>query len=245
MNLYFLKPRSFFAEVFEKTARNYDASLLNSSAPQDVVQAILNEKNRLRSLFEKVCPEYLNNLSIVVVNNTTVDTCSVFLFKNHLYILVSAAFIGRPYDHPSTTESKAWEWIAQHEAVHVKNNHDFILFLVKKFFIFCSTTALSLKLLVTFCAGTLASDNYFYAYLSLIGFSWLVFFVSSFYIECKADVIASQKTDDIDVLIEAKEYLKRVKSQVREISKNPLNRLILSLHRLIFPTHRFLKSEQI
>lgn len=127
--------RPLLAKEWLESAEKYEERLrTNQSLNPQVVECILNERNRILLLFSELLPEFEKRISIVITTDTYVEHCAVFLWKKHLYVLVSAALIGRPYDHPEDKGLKAWEWLARHEATHIRNNHLFWFFHTRRLF---------------------------------------------------------------------------------------------------------------
>lgn len=144
--------RPGLASEWLRSAEEYEERLRASKSLDPVViEAVLEERNRICSLFNQFLPEFVGRTSVVILRDALVENCAVFVWEDHLYVLVSGALLGRPFDYPQDTGIKAWEWLARHEAVHVRKGHLPWFFHTRRFFRlgcrFCSALAVFLSLL--------------------------------------------------------------------------------------------------
>lgn len=209
-------PRPFLANEWLEAAERYEERLRASSAVSpNVLQAILDERNRILELFNELLPEFTGRTSLVVTKDAHVEYCGVSLWKDRLYVLVSAALIARPFDCPQNSGVKAWQWLARHEASHIRRGHLPWLFHVRRLFRltyhFCWVFAIIL--------GIAVSKETMYAWLKpvlwLLGAIWVVQTVVCLCLEWKADVVATQSIKDPSILKEAEESICRMSKRRR------------------------------
>lgn len=199
------------------SAEKYEERLrLNKSLNPQVVEAVLQERNRIRSLFNELLPEFVGRTSVVVTTDARVEHCAVSLWNDHLYVLVSGALIGRPFDHPEDAGLKAWEWLARHEIAHIRGGHLPWFFHTRRLFRltynFCGVLAILLSILT--------SKHMVYTWLQpflwLLGGLWVVQTIVALAFEWKADLVATQSIRDPSVLEEAEKSLYRMSLQAKE-----------------------------
>lgn len=231
-------PRPVLAKEWLESAEKYEERLrTNPSLNQQVVEVILQERGRIRALFRELLPEFGECISIVVSTDTQVEHCAVFSWNDHLYVLVSAALIGRSCNHPTSNGFKAWEWLSRHEAAHIRDGHLPWLFHTRRLFrltfVLCYTQWLLLKLF--------ASRQMFYEWLEpslwLLGGLWLIQTVVALALEWKADLIATRSVTDPIVLKETENSLARMGIQARKRFVFPLGWIQYAVSLLFFDPH--------
>ncbi len=209
-------PRPMLASEWLEAAEKYEERLrVNKYLNSQVVDDVLQERNRIRALFNALLPEFVGRTSVVVTTDVRVEHCAVFLWNDYLYVLVSAALIGRPFDRPEDTGLKAWEWLARHEIAHIRGGHLPWFFHTRRLFRltynFCSVLAILLSIL--------ASKHMVYTWLQpflwLLGGLWVVQTIVALAFEWKADLVATQSIIDPSVLEEAEKSLCRMSLQAR------------------------------
>lgn len=206
-------PRPKLAAEWLEFAHQYENRLANSHLKPEIVEAILAERNRIHKLFRERLPEYQDRISIVVTNNTA-EHCAVLAWNNHIYVLVSGALIGRPYDNPDDTGIKAWEWLAEHEIAHIREGHLPWFFYSRRLFQFTSALV-ALHILLNMFAFKQLIAAYYWPHIGILVSTWLLQLIIILPREWKADLMATEAIDDPSVLIEAEKSLCRMTSQAK------------------------------
>lgn len=207
-------PRKNLAEQFLVASEKYEEQLKqNKNLDPKLVDALISERNRIHSLFQQFLPEYKEKISIVITNDAYVESCSIFRWKEQIFILVSSAMIGRPIDHPKENGLKAWEWLVRHEITHLKRGHLTTLFRLRKF----HKIATYLLNAATLFFYMLPRTNMTIKCLQLSLFLWLgsllLKIAVSLTFEYIADRNAACDIKDCLVLEDAEKTLRRIKSQ--------------------------------
>ncbi|MCH9617719.1 MAG: hypothetical protein SP4CHLAM5_10820 [Chlamydiia bacterium] len=207
-------PRAKIAKGFLEGSDQYEAKLRASKqVSPDVVDSILAERGRIHSLMQEHLPDYKESISIVVTNDILVENLAIFSWNDHLYLLVSAALIGRPIDHAKESGIKGWEFLARHESAHIKFGHLPWLFYTRRFFKFIT------YLLITFIVMTYIFPNIqeiktcVYTSSLLYLLSWTIQTITGLITEYQADRYAISSINDREVLDDAEKTLSRIKSQ--------------------------------
>ncbi len=226
------------ASEWLESAEKYEERLrLNKSLNSQVVEAVLQERNRIRTLFNELLPEFVGRTSVVITTDARVEHCAVFLWNDHLYVLVSGALIGRPFDRPEDTGLKAWEWLARHEIAHIRGGHLPWFFHTRRLFRltynFCGVLAILLSIL--------ASKHMVYTWLQpflwLLGGLWVVQTIVSLVLEWQADLVATRSVRDPSVLEETEKSLYRMSLQARERWPFPLGWIQYAVSMVLVDPH--------
>lgn len=152
-------------------------------------------------------------------------------------MLVSAALIARPIDHPESDGVKAWNWLAQHEISHLKSGHLPWLFHVRRFFRFTILFLCVSKILSYILPSNHLIDSWLNASLWLFGFGWSIQMIVSLIIEYKADLQAIRSTKDRLILEDAEKSIARMGSQAIKRFPQPLGWLNYLLSLLFSDPH--------
>jgi len=231
-------PRTSLAKEWLNCANKYEESLrANKLVNPQIVDSILQERSRIQALFQKLLPEFKEQISVVVTNDTRVEHCAIFSWNKHIYVLVSAALIGRPIDHPESAGEKAWDWLAQHEISHLKSGHLPWLFHVRRvfrltFIFLCITRIFSYAL-----PSNHLVDSWLNTSLWIFCAGWSIQMIVSLVIEYKADFQATHSIKDPLVLEDAEQFLSRMGSQAIKRFPQPLGWLNYVLHLLFSDPH--------
>ena len=202
-NIYhFWDKRSTLAKIWKESANKYEEALRsNKNLDPQIVESILQERERILNLFQSLLPEYNDKISIVITNDTIVENCAVGLWEGHVYVLVSAALIGRSIDYPEDNIKLAWEWLFRHEVSHIKSGHLPWLFYVRKLF----NASLVFSLLSWF--PPLKSPIYFW----LLFGGWGINVIIHLIFELRADNYATKGVLNPQVLESAERTLFRMR----------------------------------
>lgn len=72
-------PRSSLAKEWLDCAGKYEENLrANKLINPQMVDSILQERSRIQALFQKLLPEFKEQISIVIINDTGVEHCAIF-----------------------------------------------------------------------------------------------------------------------------------------------------------------------
>lgn len=231
-------PRPMLASEWLESAEKYEERLrANQSLNPKVIEVVLQERNRIRALFNELLPEYVERISVVITTEARVDQCAVFLWNDRVYILVSGALLGRPYDHPGDTGLKAWEWLARHEIAHIRGGHLPWFFHTRRLFRltynFCGVLAILLSIL--------ASKEMAYVwrepFLWLLGGLWFVQTIVALVFEWQADLVATRSIRDPSVLEETEKSLTRMSLQARKRWPFPLGWILYAVSMVLVDPH--------
>lgn len=230
--------RPLLASEWLESAEKYEERLrTNQPSNPQVVESILKERDRIRTLFSQLLPEVENRISIVITTDALVENCAVFIWKNHLYVLVSGALIGRPYDHPDDNGLKAWDWLARHEAAHVRNHHLFWLFHTRRLF----RISYTISWISAIFLRIFASSQTFYIWLKpclfLLGGFWLLQTIVGIVFEWKADLSATSSIQDSEVLKETEKSLHRMHVQARSRWPAPIGFIYYAFNIIFIDPH--------
>jgi hypothetical protein len=231
-------PRTSLAKEFQDSASRYEEILrANNQGNQQVVESILQERRRIQALFQRLLPEFKEKISVVVTKEILVEHCSIFSWNEHIYVLVSAALIGRPFDHPELPGTKAWDWLAQHEIYHIKSGHTSWLFHVRR--LYRITKVFFLIPLIFYCVlpSNHLIDSWFNGSLWLFYAGWSMQMIVSLIFEYKADLQAARSIKDPLVLEDAEQSLSRMTSQAINSFPQPLGWLNYLVHLLFIDPH--------
>lgn len=238
-------PRPAFALHCSSLAEKYEQNLRASpSTDPQIVEFLVQERHRIFLLFSKLLPEFENRISIVITADVCVEHCGVFLWKNHVYILVSSALIGRPYDHPKDNGVKAWEWLARHEVAHIRNNHLPWLFYTRRLFLLTRKMCCVLAILLLPFTSHPQALTLLRPFLCLMGGSWLLQALVSVAFEWKADLFATLSIKDVVALEDAEKSLLRMKEQAIKRKPAPLGWILYTLRVVLFDPHPPLMARQ-
>lgn len=230
--------RPLLAKEWLESAEKYEERLrTKKSLNPQVVEFILNERNRIRQLFSELLPEFENRISVVVTTDAHVENCAVFLWENHLYVLVSGALIGRPYDHPDDKGLQAWEWLARHEAAHIRNNHLFWFFHTRRLFrityMICCVPAIFLRLFTSHQTLFI----WLTPWLWLLGGFWLLQTIVGIVFEWKADLVATSSIKNSLTLEETEKSLHRMSLQASKRWPAPFGWIQYALSMIFVDPH--------
>ncbi len=211
------------AKEWLESAEKYEERLraIQSLNPQ-IVEAILCEKNRIHSLFRELLPEFAERISVVITTEALVEHCAIFSWNNHLYILVSGALIGRPYDHPKEPGLKAWEWLAHHEKAHILGNHLPWFFHTRRLFRFTTLFCFFQKISLDIFDSNHVLSAIREPCLWFLGGTWLLQTFVGLVFEWQADLAATNAVKESLVLEDVQKTLHRMTSQSRKRWANPL-----------------------
>src|SRR5689334_8460373 len=88
-------PRPHLAKEWLDCAQKYEESLrTNQFVNQQIVDSILQERNRIHALFQKLLPKFKEQISIVVTNDIRVEHCAIFAWNDHIYLSVGFVSLG-------------------------------------------------------------------------------------------------------------------------------------------------------
>ncbi len=217
------EPRSKLAEEWLDYAQKYEEVLrANKLVNPQIVDSILQERYRIHTLFQKLLPEFKDQISIVITNDVCVEHCSIFAWNNHVYVIVSAALIGQPIDHPELDGMKAWNWLAQHEISHLKSGHLPRLFHVRRLFrlsiLFLSIT----NILSCIFPSNQLIDSCLNLSFWLYGASSCIQLIASLSFEYTADLQATRSIKDPLILEAAEKTISRMASQAIKRFPQPI-----------------------
>ncbi len=228
-------PRPNLAQNWLDAAEKYEDRLkTNPSSSPQIVEAILQERHRIQSLFNELLPEFSNKISVVITPNALVEHLAIFSWDHRLYVLVSGALIGRPYDHPEDTGIKAWQWLARHEAAHIRGNHLPWLFHARRLFRFTSIFCCAGSLFLGLFASKEILNTWLILFLSLYGSTWIIQTITTLFLEWRADCKATEEIQDPSILKETEESLHRMNMQVRNL---PLGWIRYALSMIFIDPH--------
>jgi hypothetical protein len=212
---YMWDPRPHDAkEWLDSAQKKYEESLrANKGLNPQIVDAILKERERIHALFQKLFPEFKDHISIVVTNEVRVEQCAIFTWDNHIYVLVSAALIARPIDHPESDGIKAWDWLAHHEISHVKFRHLPWLFHVRRLFRFSRLFLYISGILSCVLPFNPLLESWLNTSCWLFGSSWCIQTIVSLIFEYQADLQATRSIKDPLILEDAEKAISRMNSQ--------------------------------
>lgn len=207
-------PRPYLAKHWREAADNYEERLrAHTSLKPEVIEAVLTERARIITLFTDLLPEYKGRVCLVVTPDARAEHCAVFVWKKQLYLLVSGALLGRPFDHPEDPGYKAWEWLARHEAVHIQKRHLPWLFHTRRLLRLTYLIGIVPALFLRFLAPPEIVSNWLYPYLWLLGGFWLLQTTLGLALEWQADVVASAAIKEPAVIQDAEKSLVRMRAQ--------------------------------
>ncbi len=210
-------PRPALAKEWLESAEKYEERLRsNQSANPQIVEAVLQERNRICALFNVLLPEFAGRISVVVTKEARIEHCAVFSWNNRVYVLVSGALLGRPYDHPEDDGLKAWQWLARHEIAHVRGKHLPWFFHTRRLFRFACYFCGVLGFLSMIFPSNQIFHNWLGSSLWVLGGGWLVQTMTALFCEWKADLEATRSINNPSVLKEAEKSLCRMGLQARE-----------------------------
>jgi hypothetical protein len=231
-------PRTSLAKEFQDSANRYEEILrANNQGNEQVVESILQERRRIQALFQRLLPEFKEKISVVVTPEILVEHCSIFSWNEHIYVLVSAALIARPFDHPELTGTKAWDWLAQHEIYHIKSGHTRWLFHVRRVYRITRVFFLIPLIFSYVLPSNHLIDSWFNGSLWLFYAGWSMQMIVSLIFEYKADLQAARSIKDPLVLEDAEQSLSRMTSQAINSFLQPLGWLNYLVHLLFIDPH--------
>ena len=231
-------PRPNLAKEWFDCAQKYEERLrTNKLLDPKIADSILQERNRIHTLFQKLLPEFREQISIVVTNDVRAENCAIFSWNNHVYVLISAVLIARPIDHPESDGINAWNWLAHHEISHLKSGHLPWLFHIRRLFRFtliflCIPKILSYALPVNHIIETWLNTS-FWLFLG----AWSIQMISSLVMEYTADLYATRSTKDHLILEDAEKTLSRMKTQATSRLTKPFGWLIYMFQALFTDPH--------
>jgi hypothetical protein len=208
--------RSNVSKIWRENSQKYEGDLRgNISLDPKIVESVLEEKNRILTLFQTLLPEYENQISIVVTNNVFQETLAISTWDNHIYIIVSAALIARPIDNPHSNGINGWNFLALHEIAHIKSGHLPLLFHVRRVFQFSNLLIFLLSFIFfgfcLFAPLTYLMMPNFSIFYKLYGIIWFIQTAISLTFECSADIQAARSIKDPLFLEDAVNTLDRMK----------------------------------
>lgn len=226
------------ASEWLKSAEEYEERLrANQSLSPSVLEAILQERTRIHTLFKELLPEFAERISVVVTIETQAENCSVFLWNRRLYVLVSAALLGRPYDHPEDKGLKAWEWIARHEAAHVRGGHLLWLFHTRRLFRISLNLCFIQWILLSLFAPKQVLSAWFEPALGILAGLWFIQTIVCLSLEWGADLAATRSVKDPMILDEVEKSLDRMTAQSKKRLPFPLGRILYTISLVFFDPH--------
>lgn len=227
------------ASEWLKLANEYEERLrANQSLSPQVIEAIVQERNRIRALFSELLPEFADRISVVLTRDVHVEHCSIFSWNRHLYVLVSAALIGRPYDHPGDEDAiRAWEWIARHEVVHIREGHLPWFFHTRRLFRLTYLLGCISAIFLKVFASRQTLWIWLEPFLYLLGGLWVVQTVVGLLFEWRADLAATRSIQDPLVLRETEKSLYRMGLQARRRWMAPLSWIQYAMSVVFFDPH--------
>jgi hypothetical protein len=232
-----LDQRPELAREWLDSAEKYEEKLRENVSNPQLAEAILQEVGRIRALFTTLIPTYKDHISVVVMRDTHAEHCAVFSWKDHLYILVSAALIGRPIDHPQDQGLPAWEWLAHHELAHIRGGHLPWFFYTRKVFQWVSRFCLIMGSILFLFSSTESRQSWFKPFLWMTAITWLIQTFVGLFFEWKADLAATQAVNDPVVLKEAEKSLIRMSGQAVKRWPSPWGRINYTLNMLFVDPH--------
>lgn len=231
-------PRPLLAKEWLEDAQKYEERLqANRSLNPQVVEFILQERNRIRQLFSELLPEFENRITVVVTKDAQVESCAVFVWKNYLYVLVSGALLGRPYDHPDDKGLKAWEWLARHEAAHIRHQHLGWFFHTRRLFRIPYIICCLLTPFILLFTSQQTVSSWLTACLWILGGFWLLQTSVGLALEWKADFVATSSIKDQATLKEVEKSLHRMGQQAIKRWPAPLGWIQYALSMLFLDPH--------
>jgi len=238
-------PRPLLAKQWFESAEKYEERLrANTSLDPQIIELVIQERNRIHLLFTELLPTFAGRISIVVTVDGHAEHCSVFVWEKRLYVLVSGALLGRPYDHPNEPGLKAWQWLARHEAAHIRNNHLFWFFHTRRFFripyLLCGAAFLFLRLF----ASTEIFWNWAEPCLWILTGLWLLQTIVGLTLEWKADLSATASIQDKEVLEDAEKSLHRMGVQAKTRLPSPFGWIQYLINIFFFDPHPPLRARR-
>ena len=219
------------ATIYEERLR------ANKLVDQQIVESVLQERSRIHALFQKLLPEFKEQISVVVTKEALVEHCAIFSWNKHIYVLVSAPLIARPIEHPESNAIKAWDWLARHEISHIKSGHLPWLFYVRKLFRFTALFFLIPCIFSYLLPSNHLIDSWFNKSLWLFWAGWSIKMIVTLVFETMADLQATRSIKDPSVLEAAEESISRMTSQAINRLAQPFGWLNYLLHLLLLDPH--------
>jgi hypothetical protein len=207
-------PRAGIAKGFLEAAEKYEPGLRSSKLLNPaIVNSILAERERIHLLLQRHLPEHKEQISIVITNDIRVENLAIFSWNKHVYLLVSAALIGRPIDHPEENGIKAWDFLARHESAHLKFGHLPWLFYTRRVFKFTTYLPSIFMVMTYFLPNIQEIKTCLYTSSLLFLSSWAIQTVTGLITEYQADRFAISSINDLEVLDDVAKTLLRIRSQ--------------------------------
>ena len=231
-------PRPMLAREWLESAEKYEERLKGNPAVSPlIIEAVLQERNRIHALFKELLPEFAGRISVVVTTDVQTENCSVFLWNERLYVLVSGALIGRPYDHPQDPGLKGWEWLARHEAAHVRGGDLWWLFHVRRLFRVPFKLCMVQWVLLSLFASKETLSAWLGPALGFLAGLWFIQTVVCLVLEWRADLAATRSMKDPLILDEAEKSLYRMTAQARKRLPSILGWIQYGISLLFFDPH--------
>ena len=231
-------PRPTLAKLCLDGAEKYEANLrANKLINPQIMDSILEERKRIHGLFQKLLPEFKEQISIVITNDVRVESCSVFSWNNHIYVLVSAALLVRPIDYPEDSSVNGWDWLALHETSHVKSSDLPWLFYTRKLLKVTCIALFIPKFLSYIIPSNHLVELWLNASIWLFLIGWSIQMIASMFIELKADLHATRSINDPLILEEAEKLISRMSSQATKRFPQPLGWLNYIINLLFSDPH--------
>lgn len=234
-------PRTNLAKEFQDSASRYEeilrANNQGNEQNEQIAESILQERRRIQALFQRLLPEFKEKISVVVTKEILVEHCSIFSWNEHIYVLVSAALIGRPLVHPELPGTKAWDWLAQHEIYHIKSGHIPWLFHVRRVYRITRVFFLIPLIFSYVLPSNHLLDSWLNGSFWLFWAGWSMKMIVSLVFEYWADLQATRSIKDPLVLEDAEQSLNRMTSQAIKRFPQPFGWLNYLLHLLFFDPH--------
>jgi len=229
-------PRASLASSWEKSSFEFEENLNNSShISSEIKEGLILEKERIKELFINELPSKKDKIFVVITNDAIVQSCSIFVWKEKIYVLVSAALLGAPMDFPTTSIKEGWKWLALHEISHLNRFHLPTLFHIRRLFRFF------LKLSPPFFILSFFSGlSYLYPLYLFVG-AWAMQLVTALACEFQADIDANNKTTNAESLKEAAQLLKTMTFQAINRLPKPYGSINYIIHCLFVDPHPPLK----
>jgi len=80
-------PRPTLAKEWLDCAARYEERMrANKLVDQQIVESILQERNRIHALFQKLLPEFKEQISVVVTKEALVEHCAIFSWNKHEFV---------------------------------------------------------------------------------------------------------------------------------------------------------------
>lgn len=229
-------PRAALASTWEKSSIEFAGNLNQSSKiSHEIKEGLILEKERIKQLFIDMLPSKKDEIYVVVTNDSIVQSCSIFAWKEKIYILVSAALLGAPIDSPTISIKEGWKWLALHEISHLNHSHLPILFHTRRIFRFFLKLFFPLFIL-SFFIGL----SYVYPLYLFVGL-WALQLLTALSCEFQADIDANNKTSDPESLKQARQMLKTMTFQAINRLPNPFGLINYIIHSLFLDPHPPLK----